>query len=75
MMIVTIVIMTLVLLVKASESDCMKIIENLPKRVDRLILSGGEPLADIKLIIFYMDKVRKSIRTPFKSCCKPMGIY
>jgi MoaA/NifB/PqqE/SkfB family radical SAM enzyme len=41
---------------RISESDCMKIIENLPKRVDRLILSGGEPLADINYYILYWIK-------------------
>ena len=44
---------------RISESDCMKIIENLPKRVDRLILSGGEPLADIKLLYSILDKVKE----------------
>jgi organic radical activating enzyme len=53
----------------------MKIIENLPKRVDRLILSGGEPLADIKLLYSILDKVKEKYQDSFKSCCKPMGIY
>ncbi len=32
---------------RISEEECMQIIDNLPDRIDRLILSGGEPLADI----------------------------
>lgn len=31
---------------RISVQDCFRIIDNLPERVDRLILSGGEPLAD-----------------------------
>jgi organic radical activating enzyme len=35
---------------RISEEECLAIIENMPDRVDRLILSGGEPLAEKKLI-------------------------
>ena len=31
---------------RISVQDCFRIVRNLPERVDRLILSGGEPLAD-----------------------------
>ncbi|MFD2784540.1 radical SAM protein [Hymenobacter rubripertinctus] len=31
---------------RISVQDCFRIIDNLPEKVDRLILSGGEPLAD-----------------------------
>ncbi len=33
---------------RITEEECLAIIENLPGRVDRLILSGGEPLAERK---------------------------
>ena len=42
---------------RISEEDCIKIIDNLPDKIDRLILSGGEPLADIKLLHTILDKV------------------
>ena len=35
---------------RISEEECLKIIDNMPDRIDRLILSGGEPLAEKKLI-------------------------
>lgn len=44
---------------RISEEDCIKIIENLPDQVDRLILSGGEPLADIKLLYAILDKIKE----------------
>ncbi|KIX21531.1 radical SAM protein [Flavobacterium sp. 316] len=44
---------------RISKADCMQIIENLPEKVGRLILSGGEPLADIKLLYAILDKVRE----------------
>lgn len=45
---------------RISESDCMAIIENLPAKVDRLILSGGEPLADKKLLYSILDKLKET---------------
>ena len=36
----------------------MQIIENMPDRVDRLILSGGEPLADKKLLYSILDRIK-----------------
>ncbi len=44
---------------RISEEDCLKIIDNLPDKVDRLILSGGEPLADIKLLYAILDKIKE----------------
>lgn len=44
---------------RISEADCIKIIENLPDKVNRLILSGGEPLADIKLLYTILDKIKE----------------
>ena len=47
---------------RISEEDCMRIIENLPDKIDRLILSGGEPLADIKLLYVILDKIREKYK-------------
>lgn len=44
---------------RISEEECMAIIENMPDRVDRLILSGGEPLADRKLLYAILDRLRE----------------
>lgn len=35
---------------RISEAECLAIIDNMPDSVERLILSGGEPLAEKKLI-------------------------
>jgi organic radical activating enzyme len=43
---------------RISEEECIAIIENMPDRVDRLILSGGEPLAEKKLIWTILDAVQ-----------------
>lgn len=43
---------------RISQEDCFKIIDNMPNNVDRLILSGGEPMADIKLLHAILDKIR-----------------
>ena len=37
----------------------MRIIGNLPDRIDRIILSGGEPLADKKLLYAILDRLRE----------------
>lgn len=42
---------------RISEADCMAIIDNLPERMDRLIISGGEPLADRKKLYKILDRV------------------
>ena len=44
---------------RISESDCMHIIENLPDKIDRLILSGGEPLAEKKLLYRILDRIKE----------------
>ena len=36
----------------------MQIIDNLPERIDRLILSGGEPLAERKKLYAILDRLR-----------------
>lgn len=41
------------------EEDCMAIIDNLPDSMDRLILSGGEPLADKKLLYKILDRLQE----------------
>ena len=44
---------------RISHDECMAIIDNLPERMDRLILSGGEPLADRKLLFAILDRLRE----------------
>lgn len=44
---------------RISEEECLQIIDHLPERIDRLILSGGEPLADRKKLFLIMDKLRE----------------
>lgn len=44
---------------RLSEEECMAIIENLPDKMDRLILSGGEPLADKKLLYKILDRLKE----------------
>jgi hypothetical protein len=43
---------------RISEEECLQIIDNLPDRVDRLILSGGEPLAERKKLYLILDRLR-----------------
>lgn len=43
---------------RISEEECMQIIENLPGHIDRLILSGGEPLAEKKLLYAILDRLK-----------------
>ena len=47
---------------RISEEECMAIIENLPDKMDRLILSGGEPLADKKLLYKILDRLKEKCR-------------
>ncbi len=44
---------------RISKEDCIKIIENLPEKIDRIILSGGEPLADKKLLYKILDNIQE----------------
>lgn len=44
---------------RISHKDCMAIIDNLPGKLDQIILSGGEPLADKKLLYAILDKLRE----------------
>ncbi|MFM7154619.1 MAG: radical SAM protein [Bacteroidota bacterium] len=40
---------------RMTEAECLQIIDNLPDRIDRIILSGGEPLAEKKLLYTILD--------------------
>ncbi len=40
------------------EEECLQVIGNLPDSIDRLILSGGEPLAEKKLLYSILDALR-----------------
>ena len=44
---------------KISEEECLAIIANLPDKVDRLILSGGEPIADKKKLYVILDALKE----------------
>jgi len=44
---------------RISEEECLAIIGNLPDRVDRLILSGGEPLAEKKKLYVILDALKQ----------------
>jgi organic radical activating enzyme len=44
---------------RISEEECLAIIDNLPERIDRLILSGGEPLADKKKLYVILDRLKE----------------
>lgn len=44
---------------KITEEECLAIIENMPDKVDRLILSGGEPLAEKKKLYMILDKLKE----------------
>jgi hypothetical protein len=44
---------------RISEEECLRIIENLPDKIDRIILSGGEPLAEKKLLYRILDALHE----------------
>jgi len=44
---------------RISTEECLAIIHNLPESIDRLILSGGEPLADRKKLYAILDRLQE----------------
>lgn len=44
---------------RISEDDCLRIIENLPSSADRIILSGGEPLAERAKLYLILDHLQQ----------------
>jgi len=44
---------------RISDDECLQIIGNLPDRVDRIILSGGEPLSEKKKLYLILDALKK----------------
>ncbi len=44
---------------RISEEECLAIVENLPDKLDRIILSGGEPLAERKKLYLILDEINK----------------
>lgn len=44
---------------RISEDECMAIIDNLPDKMQRITLSGGEPLAEKKLLYKILDKLNE----------------
>ena len=43
---------------RISTEECLQIVANLPERIDRLILSGGEPLADRQKLYAILDALQ-----------------
>ncbi|MEP7194872.1 MAG: radical SAM protein [Saprospiraceae bacterium] len=43
---------------RITEVECFAIIENMPDKIDRLILSGGEPLSEKKLLWSVLKKIQ-----------------
>lgn len=43
---------------RISDEDCLAIIQNLPDQVDRIILSGGEPVAEKKKLYMILDALK-----------------
>lgn len=43
---------------RLSAEECLQIIGNLPPVIDRIILSGGEPLAEKKLLYLILEKLK-----------------
>ena len=44
---------------RISTEECLQIVQNLPEKMDRLILSGGEPLADKAKLYAILDAVKQ----------------
>lgn len=44
---------------RMTDEECLSIIENLPPKIDRLMLSGGEPLALRKQLYLIVDTLRE----------------
>ncbi len=44
---------------RISEAECLAIVDNLPPGVDRIVLSGGEPIADKKKLYTILDALRE----------------
>lgn len=44
---------------KITEEECLLIINNLPQHIERIILSGGEPLAERKKLYLILDKLKE----------------
>lgn len=44
---------------RISDEDCLAIIDHLPEKMDRIILSGGEPLADRKKLFLILDRLQE----------------
>ncbi len=44
---------------KLTDEECLAIIDNLPDKMERLILSGGEPLAKRKQLYMILDRLKE----------------
>lgn len=47
---------------RISEEDCMAIVDNLPQQLNKLILSGGEPLAEKKLLYKILERLQQKYK-------------
>ncbi|HBH22033.1 MAG TPA: radical SAM protein [Cytophagales bacterium] len=48
---------------RITEKDCLDIIQHLPSSADRIILSGGEPLAEKKKLYLILDALKEKYGT------------
>ncbi len=44
---------------RMNDDECLAIINNLPDQIDRIILSGGEPIAEKKQLFLILDKLKE----------------
>jgi hypothetical protein len=44
---------------RMSEEECLAVVDNLPNHLERLILSGGEPLAERKVLFSILHKLKE----------------
>ncbi len=48
---------------RMTEAECLAIVQNLPPSVDRIVLSGGEPIADKKKLYAVLDALQEKYGT------------
>ncbi len=58
---------------RMSDDDCLNIIANLPEKLDKLILSGGEPLADKRQLFLILDAIKAKYGEGFNLALQTNG--
>jgi organic radical activating enzyme len=58
---------------RMSDEECHQIISNLPEKLGRIILSGGEPLADKKLLYLILETLTKKYGKEFNISLQTNG--